>query len=153
MNDDSRGPPRICRVSSALYCTSSKNINLLFPLFSQDTSSRDDIQTVLPWLVPSRLSDILMRWDLAGSQCKCHSVSLTLPSSLVPFLPSFLVVPSFRAAFRIRDGSDPSHPPLRFSLSLSCSLFWFACYKIESSKKMDRWSHDFLHRLLGHVVN
>lgn len=39
-------------------------------------------------------------------------------------------------------------PPLRFSLSLSCSLFWFACYKIESIRKMDRWWSDFADRLV-----
>lgn len=45
----------------------------------------------------ARLSDILMRWDLAGSQCKCHSVSL-YPyhrASSLPTLssPTLLFVP------------------------------------------------------------
>lgn len=112
MNDDSREPLRICPVSSALYCTSSKNIKLLFhPGSRQDTSSRDDIQTVLPWLVPSRLSDILMRWDLAGSQCKCHSVSLTLVSDpLAPFHLLFLRPPFFSFSLSYPRREPP--PPL-----------------------------------------
>lgn len=45
----------------------------------------------------ARLPDILMRWDLAGSQCKCHSVSL-YPyhrASSLPTLssPTLLFVP------------------------------------------------------------
>lgn len=46
----------------------------------------------------ARLPDILMRWDLAGSQCKCHSVSLYPPyhrASSLPTLspPTLLFVP------------------------------------------------------------
>ena len=43
----------------------------------------------------ARLPDILMRWDLAGSQCKCHSVSLYPWASSLPTLssPTLLFVP------------------------------------------------------------
>lgn len=78
---------------------------------------------MLPWLVSSRLSDILMRWDLAVSQCKCRSLSFSLPHLLRP--PSFFVPSS----------SSSATLPSTFwcsdsRLSLSRSLFEYVRYRI-----------------------
>lgn len=86
-----------------------------------DGSSRDDIQTVLPWLVSSRLSDILMRWDLAVSQCKCHSLSFSLPHPILSRPPSFFC--SLFFAHRVRH--SPEHIlVLRFPLIAIPQFVW-----------------------------
>lgn len=104
----------------------TKNIKTWGSLVTQaesrrDGSSRDDIQTVLPWLVSSRLSDILMRWDLAVSQCKCHSLSFSLPHPILSRPPSFFVPFSLRVA----SATLPEHIlVLRFPLIAIPQFVW-----------------------------
>jgi len=89
-------------------------------------------------LVSSRLSDILMRWDLAGSQCKCHSLSFFLlyPTHSRPL--SFFVSFSLRVA---RPLSLPNAltPVLRFPLSLFRSLFEYVWYNTEYHRNGRQW--------------
>lgn len=138
-NDDSREPPRICPVSSALYCTSSKNIKLLFHPGSRRILPQG--MTFRPCCLDSSRAVFPTFWwggiwpGASANAILSHSpLSPTLSPLSISF---FFVLPSFRSPFRIHDESPlprSAHPPLRFSLSLSCSLFWFVCYKIESSE-------------------
>lgn len=136
LREDERWLPhlsRICRITFPFYVAQRRKISrrswgsLVTQAESRrDGSSRDDIQTVLPWLVSSRLSDILMRWDLAVSQCKCHSLSFSLPRPILSRPPSFFVPFSLRIASAI---PPPEHIlVLRFPLIAIPQFVWIRTY-------------------------
>lgn len=127
MNDDSREPPRICLFRSLLYIVKKYQappctLRYFLKGWHSDRVALTRPKPVFPtfW------------WGGIWPGASVNAIlSRSTPTTEPLLFPLFLCRPFFSCLVPY---PRQWRPPLRFSLSLSCSLFWFACYKIESGR-------------------